>query len=94
MELECWRMAAWSHEQCKAWEPSWSCGMRALGVAQQMDEETRRTSTLGHVGEGLLRLTRIWKYWGQGPAIEEQMERLLGQEWRPAVQRMSSGASP
>lgn len=94
MELECWRMAAWSHEQCKAWEPSWSCGMRALGVAQRMDEETRRTSTLGYVGEGLLRLTRTWKYWGRGPAIEEQLERLLGQEWRPAVQRMSSGASP
>jgi hypothetical protein len=87
MLMECWRMAAYCHEFARAHDASWDCGLKALAVAQKLDDETRRTSTLSYVGEGLLRLTRTGKYRHHGPAIEQQMKKLLGPDWRPVAPR-------
>ncbi|MFY0573455.1 PAAR domain-containing protein [Cystobacter fuscus] len=84
MLLECWRMAAYCHELARAADASWRCGIEGLKVAQRMDDETRRSSTLGYLGEGMLRLTRTWTYRDHGVAIERQMEKFLGPRWRPS----------
>jgi tetratricopeptide (TPR) repeat protein len=87
LRLECWRMAAYCHEQARAYDASWGCGLKALAVARTMDEQTRRTSTLSYLGEGLLRLTRRPKYRNHGRAIEQQLTQLLGKAWRPVPAR-------
>jgi tetratricopeptide (TPR) repeat protein len=90
LRLECWRMAAYCHERARAYEASWGCGLKALAVARNMDEQSRRTSTLSYLGEGMLRLTRRRKYRNHGRAIEQQLTQLLGAAWRPA----SPGSAP
>ncbi|EPX64762.1 hypothetical protein D187_000184 [Cystobacter fuscus DSM 2262] len=90
MLLECWRMAAYCHELARATDASWRCSIEGLKVAQRMDDETRRSSTLGYLGEGLLRLTRTWTYRDHGEAIARRMEKLLGPRWRPS----DSGGKP
>lgn len=90
MLLECWRMAAYCHEMAHAPDASWRCGVEGLKVAQRMDDETRRSSTLGYLGEGMLRLTQTWKYRDHGEAITRQLEKLLGPRWRPS----DSGGTP
>lgn len=87
MQLECWRMAAYCHERARAHDAAWQCGVKGLEVGQRMDDETRRSSTLGYLGEGLLRLTRTWKYREHGEAISRRLEKLLGPHWRPAASR-------
>ncbi|MBZ4397814.1 hypothetical protein [Myxococcus sp. AS-1-15] len=90
MLLECWRMAAYGYELARDHDASWACGVRAFPVAHRMDEETRRTSTLGYLGDGLMRLTRTWKYRAHRSVVEEQMSRLLGPAWRPPDSRRPS----
>lgn len=87
MLLECWRMAAYCHELTSAADASWRCGVEGLKVAQRMDDETRRSSTLGYLGEGMMRLTRTWKYREHGEALSQQMEKFLGKHWRPSESR-------
>ena len=87
MLLECWRMASYCHELARAHDDSWRCALEGLKVARRMDDETRRTSTLGYLGQGMLRLTKTWKYREHGPAIQQQLEKLLGPRWQPTIPR-------
>ncbi|MCY1016434.1 hypothetical protein [Pyxidicoccus sp. MSG2] len=87
MLLECWRMAAYCHELSRVHDASWRCGVEGLKVGQRMDEETRRSSTLGYLGEGMLRLTRTWQYREHAQPLLQQLEKLLGPRWRPSDSR-------
>jgi hypothetical protein len=90
MSLECWRMAAYCHERARDAEASWRCGVEGFAVAQRMDDETRRSSTLAYLGEGMLRLTQTWAYRDHGEAVSRQMEKFLGSRWRPSDSRGES----
>lgn len=81
MLVECWRMAAYCHEQAGDTTGAWECGMQALDAAEAIPPEQRVQSTLPHAGEGLLRVA------GHSPRhvqlIDERLSGLLGTvDWR------------
>lgn len=81
LQMECRRMAGYSHERAGARERSWAAGMEALRIGSQMSEEERAGSTLAYAGEGLLRVARRGS--GDAKLVDEQMTTLLGPDWRP-----------
>lgn len=82
-ELDCYRLASVCRAQLGEEILAWELGMRGLGCGAALDEESRRTSTLGFLFEHLILLT---KKHGQFAAhrrgLEEQAVRLLGPDWR------------
>ena len=80
--LDCWRLTSYCHELAGDTKRAWSAGAQGLELAGKLDEETRRTSTLPYLGEGMLRLTSDARL-GDAPSIERKMTSLLGPEWRP-----------
>jgi tetratricopeptide (TPR) repeat protein len=81
LQIECRRMAAYSHERAGARERAWAAGMEALRIGGQMSAEERSRGTLAYVGEGLLRIARRGS--SDATEVEEQMTTLLGPDWRP-----------
>jgi hypothetical protein len=80
-QLDCWRLASYCYELAGDRGRAWSAGAQGLQLAGALDEETRRTSTLPYLGEGMLRLTSDERL-GDSPSIERQMAALLGPDWR------------
>jgi hypothetical protein len=83
-ELDGLRLASFCHEQQGKREDAWQCGMAGLEVGAGMDEETRRGSTLGYLGESMLRMTHSSSHSAYREAIGKHMEKLLGPAWREA----------
>ncbi|MFO1367347.1 MAG: hypothetical protein U1F46_00010 [Marinagarivorans sp.] len=74
--LEAWRMAAFSCERLKQPARAWQLALSALEVGKKMPAETREQSTLGFVGQAMLRLK---------PAAQNEIQHnfaeLLGPDW-------------
>lgn len=93
MVLDCYRLASFSFEQSGEHDKAWKSGVDGLGHAKTLDEETRRTSTLPYLGEGLLRLTRHTEYSASSFAIERELTVLMGtRDWRPHPGRSAAPA--
>ena len=95
MVLDCYRLASFSYEQSGAHEKAWQTGVEGLGYAHKLDAETRQSSTLPYLGEGMLRLTQRPEYQASSLRIEREMVALTGRtDWRPqAAPAASAGAS-
>jgi hypothetical protein len=91
-ELDCWRLASYCYELAGDPRQAWAAGAQGLKAAETADEETRRTSTLPYLGEGMLRLTNEPTL-GDAASIDKRMQGLLGSNWRPAT-RSDDNASP
>ena len=91
-ELDCWRLASYCYELAGDLRQAWATGAQGLQTAETADEETRRTSTLPYLGEGMLRLTNDPNL-GDAASIDKRMQGLLGPNWRP-VARSDENASP
>src|SRR5688572_9198103 len=85
MVLDCYRLACFSHEQAGAIEPAWQVGVEGLTYAKGMDQETRQTSNLPYLGDGLMRIAARPEYRAE-QRIDIEMVTLLGRkDWRPAA---------
>jgi hypothetical protein len=83
-EIDCLRLASYCFELAGDVRQAWAAGAQGLQMAATMDEETRRTSTLPYLGEGMLRLTRD-PHLGDAASIDRRMQELLGPNWRPVA---------
>jgi hypothetical protein len=81
-ELDCLRLASYCYELAGDRRQAWIAGTQGLQIAGTLDDETRRTSTLPYLGEGMLRLTSDANI-GDASSIEKQMQSLLGPNWKP-----------
>ena len=80
--VEGYRMAAYCHEVLQNQKTAWDFGLQALDAAEQLDEETRKNSTLPYVGQGLLRLLgKEAAYRPLEKDIRLRMETLVGEDW-------------
>jgi hypothetical protein len=81
MTFECWRMAAYCHEQSGKKDLAWDFGLRSLDAAEAIPADNRLQSTVPFAGDSLLRLA-------DGSAQHEQfinqrMTQLTGTpDWR------------
>ncbi|MFO0576887.1 MAG: hypothetical protein U1A78_23030 [Polyangia bacterium] len=85
MQLECWRMASFCHESAGSPQRAWEHAQRALAVGQNMDPETRATSTLPYLGAALERLSANNLPGLTADQVERRMGGLLGEKWRSAM---------
>jgi hypothetical protein len=83
-ELDCWRLASYCYELAGDTRQAWAAGAQGLQLAATADEETRRTSTLPYLGEGMLRLAQDAQF-GDAASIDQRMQSLLGPNWRPVT---------
>jgi hypothetical protein len=84
MVIDCYRLASFSYEQNGEPEKAWQSGVDGLGYANKVDPETRQTSTLAYLGDGMMRLTQRPEYSAASLRIEREMVALLGRtDWRP-----------
>jgi hypothetical protein len=84
MVLDCYRLASFSYEQSGAHDKAWQTGIDGLGYAHKLDLETRQTTTLPYLGEGMMRLTQRPEYQTTSLRIEREMVALTGRtDWRP-----------
>jgi len=80
-ELDCLRMASYCRENAGDSFEAWGLGLAALERGEAMDEETRKTSTLGYLGTALKRLSpRVQQDWAP---IERRLVAALGDPWQP-----------
>jgi hypothetical protein len=85
MILECWRMAAYCHEQAGNTANAWECGLRALDAGEALPPERRAQSTLPFAGEGLLRVAPAGSE--EAALVERRLTELLGtSDWRSLIQ--------
>lgn len=85
MVLDCYRLASFSYEQNGEYDKAWNSGVEGMRYAKQLDQETRDTSTLPYLGEGMLRLTQRPEYSSSAYTIDREMTVLMGtKDWRPA----------
>jgi hypothetical protein len=84
MVLDCYRLASFSYEQSGAHEKAWQTGIDGLGYAHKLDLETRQTTTLPYLGEGMMRLSQRPEYQAARLRIEREMVALTGRtDWQP-----------
>lgn len=89
-ELDCRRLQSHCHERDGRLDEAWNAGLDGLGVGARLPEDERRMSTLPHLGQALLALTRRSSLSHGRAAIEAQMRRLLGDRWES--QRRATGS--
>jgi len=81
-ELDCLRMAAWSHEQAGRFDEGWAVGQAGLDRAAELSEEVRAHSTLPWLGELMLRLSETGRRADERGPLVRQLNELLGPNWR------------
>jgi hypothetical protein len=81
-ELDCLRMAAWSHEQGGRLDDAWAVGLAGLDRATELPEQVRAESTLPWLGELMLRLTESGPRSDERGSIVRRLGELLGSGWR------------
>lgn len=95
MVLDCYRLASFSYERDGEYDKAWNSGVEGMRYAKQLDDETRHSSTLPYLGEGMLRLTQRPEYSSSGFSIDREMTGLMGtKDWRPAAAPPQAAASP
>lgn len=85
-ELEAWRMAGYCYEQGRNYPVAWEANEKALEAGSQLDDETRRGSTLPYVGQALLRLTQRVGRSQQTYEIKDKMIEMVGIDWESNIQ--------
>jgi hypothetical protein len=92
MVLDCYRLTSFSYEQAQKYPDAWQAGIEGLGYAKQLDQETRQTSNLPYLGEGMLRIAARPEY-NASLRIEQEMVGLLGRrDWRPQTAQAPAAA--
>jgi hypothetical protein len=91
--VDCWRLASYCHEQSGALDAAWEAGLAGFGVGRGLDAQTKKTSTLSYLAEGLMRLTSKRPLRRYAEAMEEQIIAVLGADWQPAMARSAQAAS-
>jgi tetratricopeptide (TPR) repeat protein len=90
MQMECWRMSGYCHEQAGDATNAWAAGVRALDTAATMSDEDRHNSTLPFAGEGLIRIAGHSQQHAQ--YIDARMTELMGtNDWRAIVAAATAG---
>jgi hypothetical protein len=82
--LDCWRLASYGHEQNGAHIEAWEAGLVGFRGGRKLEVERRKSSTLPHLAEALMRLTRQRALKCHATAMEEQVIATLGRDWRPS----------
>jgi tetratricopeptide (TPR) repeat protein len=80
-ELDGWRLASYCHAQTGDAGKTWEAGQAALAVGRSMDPETRKTSTLKHLGESLVHWAGERHKPDVESAVRRELDALLGPEW-------------
>jgi hypothetical protein len=65
----------------------WQCRPDEVPVGAGRAEETRRGSTLGYLGESMLRMTHSSSHSAYREAVRKHMEKLIGPGWLEARAR-------
>jgi tetratricopeptide (TPR) repeat protein len=95
MVLDCYRLASFSYEQAGQYEKAWNTGVDGIGYAKTLEDETRKTSNLPYLGEGMLRLAKRPEYKGAEFTVDREMVGLLGtKDWRPKTAAPPPAPSP
>jgi hypothetical protein len=81
--LEAWRMAAFVSERLNQTTPAWQFATQALDVGKKMADEERAQSTLGFVGQAMLRLSANQQTKND---INTTFSELLGADWLKNVE--------
>ena len=85
MVLENIRMASYCYSEEKELDIAWDRGVKALHVGEVMDEETKKGSTLGYVGQALKKLTENRSLSEHREWLHEKMILLLGDDWESSL---------
>ncbi len=83
-QLDCFRLASVCYEQSGELQKAWDAGMRGFGIGADMDEQTRKTSTLPYLCEQLERMTSRSEYAAHRAPLVQRAEQLLGPDFRPS----------
>ena len=82
-ELDARRMQSLCLARDGKLDAAWNAGVEGIGVGARIPEADRKTSTLAHLGAGLVELTKSPRLAHGRKAIEGQMQSLLGADWQP-----------
>jgi hypothetical protein len=93
-ELDCWRLAAYCHEQAGALLPAWKAALAGLEVARAMDEETRGSSTLPFLAEAMERMGKTERLRNEAARPLREIALLLPPERRRPESAARAGAAP
>lgn len=86
-ELEAWRMAGFCHEQARQHDNAWEANEKALEAGNNLDEETRKGSTLPYVGQSMLRLTQKLGKSQYTYQIKDKMIEMVGADWESKIEK-------
>ena len=101
MTMESLRMASYCHAANKLPVESWRCGCSALDVAEKLEPEMRKNSTLPHLGQAMLALVETKKGWFRGISAEDReraawvrrrIAELAGPDWEQKLQKKEAAA--
>lgn len=81
-ELDCLRMAAWSHERGGRLDDAWALARVGLDRAAELDPALRAHATLPWLGELLLRLCESGPRANERARVTRSLAELLGPNWR------------
>ncbi|MEY4579906.1 MAG: hypothetical protein RL701_4609 [Pseudomonadota bacterium] len=91
--LDCRRLAAFCFEQAGQRDAAWRESLLGLTVAREMDTETRKTSTLPFLGEGVLRLCESGGLSMSAAQAERVIVEIAGtRDWRPSSASAAASA--
>jgi hypothetical protein len=83
IRLEAWRMASLSMERFKRTDIAWQFANHALAVGREMKQEDREQSTLGFVGQAMLRISPNAQVKQE---VKKSFDQMLGEEWLAQVE--------
>ncbi|HKX28910.1 MAG TPA: tetratricopeptide repeat protein [Blastocatellia bacterium] len=86
MTLEALRMAGYCYEQLQQPPRAWRSYRQALDSAEELDETTRRNSTLPYIGQGLLRLAGPSAESREAREVRARMVELVGPDWEERIE--------
>jgi hypothetical protein len=89
-EIDARRMQSHCLERDGRIDEAWDAGVAGLGVGAKIPAADRRTSTLPHLGEAMLGLTKRSRLAHARRPIEAQMRQLLGDGWRPEARAVGT----
>ena len=83
-QFESARMAAYCHNVTGGGDESWKCGLETLKLAESMNPQQAKVSTLPYAGQALLRSAE--SSGRDATDIRRRLETLLGKNWQAALQ--------
>lgn len=87
ISLEGWRMASLSMERHKQKDIAWQYASRAYAVGREMEPKERKESTLGFVGQAMLRISPNSQVKAE---VKTAFDRMLGEEWLEQVEAVTT----